>query len=139
MIPRTLVRGIHHFLSVAYDGIFAGEGQMYTKIAKKLLTTAVCGAILHVIENCESIEVRCASVFLAIGIGFPVGKKGQTAEVFFDSRSKDAGPMENIPRTVTKVERYHSSSLHLFVPCRECWSLPGFAVFCLRKERTKRK
>ena len=50
---------------------------------KKVLTEGKHGAILSVIENCESIEVRCASVFLAIGIGFPAGKKGQTAEVFF--------------------------------------------------------
>ena len=83
---------------------------MYAENDKKLLTTVDCSAILHVIENCESIEVRCASVFSANGIGIPAGKKGQTAEVFSDSRSEDAGPLENIPRTVTKVERYHSSS-----------------------------
>jgi len=86
---------------------------MYTKNQEKLLTMGHSSAILHVIKNCESIEVRCASVFSVNGIGIPAGKKGQTAEVFSDSRLENAGPLENIHRTVTKVERYHSSSLHM--------------------------
>lgn len=34
--------------------------------------------------------------------------KGQTAEVSYAARAQDAGPPENILRTVTKVECYHS-------------------------------
>ena len=87
------------------------NSQIMNNLWRKVLTGPIWSAILAIIKNCGSIEVRCASVFSASGIGIPAGKKGQTAEVFFDSRSKNAGPMENIPRTVTKVERYHSSSL----------------------------
>ena len=77
---------------------------------KKLLTAAVCDVILSIIKNCESIEVRCTSVLSVKGDGIPTGRKGETAEVFSDSRSEDAGLPENIRLTVTKVERYHSSS-----------------------------
>ena len=35
-------------------------------------------------------------------------RKGEVAEVESASRADSAGPSENICRTVTKVERYHS-------------------------------
>ena len=85
-------------------------------MVRNVLTEVISGAILAIIKNCESIEVRCASVFSVYGNGIPAGKKGQTAEVFSDSRSENAGPLEKIPRTVTKVERYHSSSSGCSVP-----------------------
>ena len=40
----------------------------------------------------------------------PAGAKGRTAEVSVLTRRTAAGPWENIPRTVTKVECYHSSA-----------------------------
>ena len=46
------------------------------KNAKILLTDPFIDAILTAIKNCEPIEVRCASVFSADGIGIPAGKKG---------------------------------------------------------------
>ena len=55
--------------------------------------------------------------------------EGLTAEVFDATRAKNAGPSEKIRRIVTKVERYHSCDCLVEV-CRECWSLPGFTVFC---------
>ena len=77
---------------------------------KNVLTVVYLSGILAVIKNCESIEVRCTSVFSVIGDGIPTGKKGEAAEVFSDSRSENAGLPEKICQTVTKVERYHSSS-----------------------------
>ena len=97
-------------MCIEWDGREEGEYNL-----KELSPRRIHGVILAMVKNCESIEVRCASVFSVHGIGIPAGEKGQTAEVFSDSRSEDAGPMENIPRTVTKVERYHSLS-DLFVP-----------------------
>ena len=75
-----------------------------------MLTAVYRSGILALIKNCESIEVRCTSVFSVRRDGIPTGKKGESAEVFSDSRSENAGLSENICQTVTKVERYHSSS-----------------------------
>ena len=68
---------------------------------------------------------------------FPVKVKGQAAEAFLPSRAAIAGPQENILRTVTKVERYHSGSV-LFAPFAvNVGALSKFTVFCLRKEERK--
>ena len=57
-------------------GPTVGRTKNVNNLWQKLLTDRISGAILAIIKNCESIEVRCASVFSAYGIGFPAGKKG---------------------------------------------------------------
>lgn len=63
------------------------------------------------------------------------GERGIRRSVF-TFPGDDAGSQENILRTVTKVECYHSGLGPLCV-CRECWISPGFTVFYWRKEERK--
>ena len=94
-----------------------------------MLTAVYRSGILALIKNCESIEVRCTSVFSVRWDGIPTGKKGESAEVFSDSRSENAGLPENICQTVTKVERYHSSCCGSMPVAVNVGTSPGFTVF----------
>jgi len=66
-----------------------------------------------------------------------VEEKGQAAEASLPSRAAVAGPPENILRTVTKVERYHSGSVHFAPFAVNVGAFSEFTVFCLRKEERK--
>ena len=65
-------------------------------------------------------------------------EKGQTAEVDVSARDTYAGAQEKILRTVTYRGALSFQYGAVCAFCRECWSLSGFTVFCLKRKDVRK-